>query len=74
MSNEGQIILGRKTNYLLMKDDVGKCKPPTRALPGSDFVYGKAGMGKDEGGSAATMVWQTTARSVLNNARNPRNF
>ena len=36
------IILGKRTNVILVKDDVGKAKPPTRDLPSSDFAFGKA--------------------------------
>lgn len=35
------IVLGRKTNYLVVKDDVGKSKPTTRTLPDFKFSYGK---------------------------------
>jgi Domain of unknown function (DUF4483) len=28
-------------NFLLLKDDVGKPKPPTRKLPSSEFIFGK---------------------------------
>ena len=36
------MILGKRTNVILVKDDVGKPKPPTRDLPSSDFAFGKA--------------------------------
>jgi len=36
-----QILLGKATNPLLVKDDIGKAKPPTRRLPKADFSYGK---------------------------------
>lgn len=36
-----QVLLGKKTNCLLVKDDVGKAKPNTRNLPESSFVFGK---------------------------------
>lgn len=36
------MILGKRTNVILAKDDVGKAKPPTRNLPSSDFAFGKA--------------------------------
>ena len=37
----GQAMLGKKTNCLLVKDDVGKAKPFTRKLPKEDFCFGK---------------------------------
>ena len=35
------ILLGKRTNALLVKDDVGKAKPSTRSLPNEDFAFGK---------------------------------
>ena len=35
------MLLGKKTNCLLAKDDVGKAKPTTRDLPQPAFHYGK---------------------------------
>ena len=35
------VVLGRRTNYLIVKDDVGKAKPATRKLPGKDFAFGR---------------------------------
>jgi len=34
-------LLGKSTNPLLVKDDVGKAKPATRKLPDAQFAYGK---------------------------------
>ena len=34
-------MLGKRTNCLLVKDDVGKAKPTTRSLPKDDFAFGK---------------------------------
>lgn len=36
-----KVIIGKGTNLLLVKDDVGKCKPPTRDLPPDGFAFGK---------------------------------
>ena len=36
-----QILLGKRTNVLLVKDDVGKAKPTTRDVPPNDFAFGK---------------------------------
>ena len=41
MAAGDQILLGKRTNVLLVKDDVGKAKPTTRAVPPSDFAFGK---------------------------------
>ena len=35
-------ILGKRTNVLLVKDDVGKSKPATRKLPPKEMAFGKA--------------------------------
>lgn len=46
------MLLGKRTNVLLVKDDVGKAKPCTKNLPASDFAFGK--MNKfDEGAGAS---------------------
>ena len=42
--NAQQILLGKKTNVLLVKDDVGRAKPTTRNLPSDSFVFGKPDM------------------------------
>lgn len=34
-------MLGKRSNMLLVRDDVGKSKPTTRNLPQSSFVFGK---------------------------------
>ena len=36
-----KVLNGKGTNYLLVKDDVGKAKPATRALPQDGFTYGR---------------------------------
>lgn len=36
-------------NCLLARDDVGRCKPTTRALPPDGFTYGKAELRDNEG-------------------------
>lgn len=36
------MLLGKRTNVILVKDDVGRAKPATRDLPSSDFAFGKA--------------------------------
>jgi hypothetical protein len=39
--NGEQVLLGKKTNMLLVKDDVGRAKPTTRDLPQDNFAFGK---------------------------------
>ena len=35
------MLLGKRTNCLLVKDDVGVSKPFTRDLPNETFAFGK---------------------------------
>lgn len=44
MRSGQQVLLGKKTNCLLVKDDVGRAKPTTRKLPDDSFVFGKPDM------------------------------
>ena len=39
----------RVYNHLLLKDDVGKSKPTTRALPQPEFIYGRPEIRDKEG-------------------------
>ena len=39
--SSAQAILGKRTNMLLVKDDIGKAKPPTRNLPAAEVAFGK---------------------------------
>ena len=55
---EQQILLGKKKNYLLVKDDVGKSKPNTRSLPPNGFTYGKPDKKDAEGAGVVTQSWQ----------------
>lgn len=45
-------------NYLLVKDDVGKSKPPIRDLPNGEFTYGKKTAENEEGAGAVISTWQ----------------
>ena len=38
------VILGKKTNILLVRDEIGRAKPSTRNLPDNSFVFGKHDM------------------------------
>ena len=35
------MLLGKRTNMLLVRDDIGKAKPTTRKLPKEDYAFGK---------------------------------
>ena len=35
------MLLGKKSNMLLVRDDVGKSKPTTRKLPGDEWAFGR---------------------------------
>jgi len=50
--------LQRSGNALLVKDDVGRAKPSTRALPGSDFTYGKDVVPDAEDAGKVTSSWK----------------
>ena len=39
--NAESMLLGKRTNCLLVKDDVGKAKPATRNLPSNEFAFGR---------------------------------
>ena len=45
--NAEQVLLGHRTNSLLMRDAVGKAKPSTRVLPKEDFSFGKPELFED---------------------------
>ena len=51
------MVLGSKTNYLIVKDDVGKPKPTTRKLPKEDFVFGKPDQTGAEGAGSICTTW-----------------
>ena len=53
--NAKAMLLGKRTNCLLVKDDIGKAKPFTHTLPANEFAFGKgtvftesAGAGKSD--------------------------
>lgn len=55
-------------NFLLLRDDVGKAKPPIHRLPSPDFAYGKMCARDREGAGAVLSSWKihrTTADSEL---------
>lgn len=35
------MLLGKRTNMLLVRDDVGKSKPTTRKLPAEEHAFGR---------------------------------
>ena len=69
-----EVLLGKPTNYLLMKDDVGRAKPSTRNLPNDHFSYGKGNKNNQEPASIVTTSWETHKGGALTNDRNPKNF
>ena len=66
--------MGKKTNYLIVKDDVGKSKPSTRNLPSPDFTFGKADQLGAEGAGSICTSWKYHEAKVENPTSNPRNF
>ena len=68
------IVLGNKRNYLIVKDDVGRSKPATRALPQFGFMYGKADKSDGEGAREVTGFWKTHVSKADDINNNPRNF
>ena len=74
MSETAEVLLGRTTNYLIVKDDVGKAKPTTRDLPPSDFAFGKTDKNKQEGASVITTSWLTNHSRISSDKHNPRDF
>ena len=45
-------------NILIIKDELGKAKPTVRKLPHSEFRYGKAIYGDNEGLGAVISSWK----------------
>ena len=68
------VVLGSKTNYLIIKDDVGKAKPTTRQLPDFQFTYGKPDQTNQEGAGQICTSWKTHQGKNLDDNNNPRNF
>lgn len=52
------MLLGKRTNVLIVKDDVGVSKPTTRKLPGDGFVFGKSNVHNTESAGEVTMDWK----------------
>ena len=50
--------LQRSGNVLLVKDDVGRAKPSTRSLPGTEFTYGKYVVHDPEDAGVVTSSWK----------------
>ena len=55
------MIVKNKNNYLLLKDDVGKSRPTTRALPSGEHAYGHALVPDKEGVGACKIKKLTKA-------------
>mmetsp|Transcript_111336 Transcript_111336/g.153848 ORF Transcript_111336/g.153848 Transcript_111336/m.153848 type:complete len:108 (+) Transcript_111336:27-350(+) len=67
-----ETLLGKKTNYLLVKDGVGKSKPTTRKLPKENFAFGKPDP-KSETAASVTQNWSSHVKTTSKDP-NPRDF
>jgi hypothetical protein len=54
---------GHRQNILLVKDDVGRAKPPVVKLPPSGFVYGKPDYKQEAGAGVVTGDWKAHKQS-----------
>lgn len=63
--------MGRPTNPLLVRDDVGKAKPSCYDLPGSHFPYGRPGNQDVEGAREVSMRWASHIPSIAPEAAAP---
>ena len=54
--NAQQMLLGKKSNVLLARDDVGKAKPSTRNLPAADFAFGKGNKFDEGAGESKSII------------------
>ena len=60
------MLLGKRTNCLLVKDDVGKAKPATRNLPENEFAFGKGSQYNESAGDGKKKF---TAIDIFHNQR-----
>ena len=67
-----KVLVGKGTNYLLVKDDVGKAKPATRHMPPQGFTYGRPDKKDQEGAGVITSSWK--AHEVSKNKDPERDF
>ncbi len=51
-----RLVKGKKTNVLLVKDDVGVAKTGTRPLPPDGFAFGKKDISDPEGAAASNSI------------------
>eukprot|EP00744_Colponema_vietnamica_P001204 GILI01002017.1.p1 GENE.GILI01002017.1~~GILI01002017.1.p1 ORF type:complete len:239 (+),score=74.02 GILI01002017.1:117-833(+) len=51
-------------NVLLIKDEVGKCRPTYYKLPGPEFTYGRAEQKANEGTKEALTNWAVSERNI----------
>mgnify|MGYP002633809656 FL=1 len=71
-TNNAEILLGKKTNVLLVKDSVGKAKPTTRSLPKEEFCFGKPDPICESAGQVVNS-WQMHQKSKIDKP-DPRDF
>ena len=68
------VLLGSRTNYMIVKDEVGKSKPTTRRLPSFDFAYGRPDQQCQEGASEVCTSWKVHQAKYDKESDNVRNF
>ena len=60
-----QNYLQSSNNFLLVKGDIGKPKPSTRALPDKDYIYGKNPRNDKESVASLLSVWTSHKSSTV---------
>lgn len=68
------VLLGSRSNYMIVKDEVGKSKPTTRRLPSFDFAYGRPDQQTEEGAAEICTSWKVHRPKYDKEADNVRNF
>lgn len=68
------VLLGSRSNYMIVKDEVGKSKPTTRRLPSYDFAYGRPDQQTEEGAAEICTSWKVHRPKYDKEADNVRNF
>jgi len=63
------VLLGKRTNVLIVKDDVGLAKPSTRTLPKDGFVFGKSNVHNTESAGEVTTSWKAHDPSMTKTAK-----
>ena len=66
------MLLGKRTNCLLVKDDVGKAKPATRNLPDHAFAFGKQTVFTEGAGDGMFQVYSIFQSHFCRDSDNDR--